>query len=861
MPTLLRLCGLLFLISFTAQGQLPSPPTDLANFPFSFAPDAPGAFSADALLDKPAGRLGPVVVKGEHFYTGEKRIRFWGVNFAFSACFPTHGEADQVASRLAHFGINAVRLHHMDNQKFPNGIFADDKLESLSPEALDRLDYLIAALKKQGVYSNINLHVSRGYAKSHKWPNADKLPETYDKMIDIFHPDLITAEKQYAKDLLTHVNKYTGQPYTSEPAICMVEINNENTLFLWGGEQALANLPEPYAGVLQKLWNQWLVKKYSTKQALAAAWNVGAEPRGPNLVRDPGLASLNQHGSPYAIEQHDKAKMSLTRIPSDHIPMAQVKISAVDGTSWHLQFNQPGLKLKKGQFYTLSFRARTDGPKQFSVSVSQAHEPWQNIGLNATARLYPQDTDQYYGFIASADDDNARISFALGAQTGTMYLGNLSLVTGGQTGLDALNEDPARSTVNRYHPGSSWTPARRADWYTFLQETDQHYFVDFKDYLHNDLKLQAPVTGTIGLGPLGTLSQSHMDFVDAHAYWDHPQFPRQAWSASDWIIKNQPMVDNPAGSPLWGLAATRVAGLPFTVTEYNHSAPNEWQAECIPMIASYAALQDWDAVYLFAYSHSNQFQKDHTGSFFDIEGNWLKMAPLPLAARIFSGSAVSPASAERPFLVTPKSAIEGVSAHYENLWGFLGANYSAGWQQLLGARSRLSFLDNPPQIGPGLPPDKRVSWTSHAKPNDKGSGLFQLNDEHAAVRVGFTAGDADPHLGPFKLQDLKTPFSAIVLVAADPGKSLADADRLLLCAVARSQGTGQQWNEARTSVSTHWGQGPPQIEIVHATLQLAHNYTVHPLDGAGKPIDSFDTTNNTLKLGATPTVWYELIRK
>src|SRR5690242_19701915 len=176
-----------------ARGELPAPPTGLVEFPFSFAPDAPGAVSAEGLLDKPAGRAGAVVVKGSHFYTGEKRIRFWGVNFAFSACFPTHEEADQVAGRLAHFGFNAVRLHHMDNQKFPNGIFADDKLETLSAEALDRLDYLVAALKKQGIYSNINLHVSRAYAKTHKWPGAEKLPETYDKLVDLFHPELIAA--------------------------------------------------------------------------------------------------------------------------------------------------------------------------------------------------------------------------------------------------------------------------------------------------------------------------------------------------------------------------------------------------------------------------------------------------------------------------------------------------------------------------------------------------------------------------------------------------------------------------------------------------------------------------------------------
>jgi hypothetical protein len=211
------------LLPLASHSQLPPPPTDLSDFPPSFGAGAPGALAADKLLDKPAGRLGPVVVKGDHFYTGDRRIRFWGVNLAFSACFPTHDQADRLALRLSRFGINAVRLHHMSMFKFPNGIFADDALESLSDQSLDRLDYLISALKKQGIYSDLNLHVSRTWSKAHRLPNADKLPESMDKTVNLFLPDIIQADKRYARDLLTHVNKYTAQPYTAEPAVCMVD--------------------------------------------------------------------------------------------------------------------------------------------------------------------------------------------------------------------------------------------------------------------------------------------------------------------------------------------------------------------------------------------------------------------------------------------------------------------------------------------------------------------------------------------------------------------------------------------------------------------------------------------------------------
>ena len=322
-----------------AHAELPAPQTQWADWPMAWAAGAPGEASATDLLDKPAGKDGPVTVRDGHFYSGKKRLRFWGVNFAFAACFPTHDQADAVAQRLANFGINAVRIHHTDMQPFPSGIWTDGTCETISPEALDRLDYLVAALKKQGIYTDLNLHVSRSWSKAHHWENADKLPESFDKLIDLFHPELIAANKKYAKELLGHVNAYTHARYADEPAICFIEINNEDTLFLWGGEQALAKLPEPYAGMLQKLWNDWLVKKYGTRDKLQAAWAVGEMPLGPNLLRD-------DFAKDWHSEQHDTAKMNATAEKrADGAAAVKLAVTHVDGTDWHLQYSQGGLKL------------------------------------------------------------------------------------------------------------------------------------------------------------------------------------------------------------------------------------------------------------------------------------------------------------------------------------------------------------------------------------------------------------------------------------------------------------------------------------------------------------------------------------
>ena len=97
---------------------------------------------------------------------------------------------------------------------------------------------------------------------------------------------MIELQKKYARDLLTHVNPYTGNPYTREPAVAFVEINNENALHATWGEGKLDQLPEPYATTYRNLWNGWLKQKYGTTEQLRKAWNAGAVPLGSELLRN-----------------------------------------------------------------------------------------------------------------------------------------------------------------------------------------------------------------------------------------------------------------------------------------------------------------------------------------------------------------------------------------------------------------------------------------------------------------------------------------------------------------------------------------------------------------------------------------------
>ncbi len=91
-------------------------------FPFVVPSDdiSAGVTDMSFLNTRPADQL--VTVKDGHFYAGEKRIRFWGMNNDYDANYPTHQQAEMLAQRFAKLGMNIVRITHTDQQYAPKGL-------------------------------------------------------------------------------------------------------------------------------------------------------------------------------------------------------------------------------------------------------------------------------------------------------------------------------------------------------------------------------------------------------------------------------------------------------------------------------------------------------------------------------------------------------------------------------------------------------------------------------------------------------------------------------------------------------------------------------------------------------------------
>ncbi|MBN2270047.1 MAG: carbohydrate binding domain-containing protein, partial [Sedimentisphaerales bacterium] len=634
-----------------------------------------------------------VVVRSGHFYRGDDRIRLWGVNLSFGANFPTHDAAPHIAARLAAAGVNSVRCHHTDTSRWPRGIWNAKDGKDISPEALDRLDFFIDQLARRGIYADINLHVGREHSQYLGLPKSDS---GYDKIANIFTPALVDAQKKYARDLLGHVNKYRKVRYADDPAVAIVEITNENSFFMWDGDQALRNLPDHYAKILQARFNSWLKSEYASDNSLRTAWSESIQPLGKSILKNGDLDSIQAGSSvpvSWNMEQHEDCKASCSRQRLESADALKINIAKADDIEWHLQFNQRSLALKKDQYYTVIFEAAADQPRRITCAVGQADSPWSNLGLSQRIDLTNKRTTYRLGFTANADEDNARLSFSFGASQIPIYLANIELRPGGRVGL---KEGESLDKANIAIFAETESPQRAIDRMKFLAQTEKAYFDDMRSFIKKDLKSGALVTGTIVFGPLGLYAQSDMDFIDAHAYWQHPRFPNRPWDPGDWLIDQKPMTDYPDRATLFRLAAQRLAGKPYTVSEYNHPAPLDAQAECVPMIASFAAAQDWDGVWLFTYSHgTDDWDRKALVGFFDIDANPAKWGFVRAGAAIFRDGGIEPLAGRRTVALgaAPDGPVRLHARHGDNLATVIRAIAKVGSDDALRVRLAVAMKD------------------------------------------------------------------------------------------------------------------------------------------------------------------------
>ncbi len=169
-------------------------------------------------------------------------------------------------------GYNVARFHFTD----ANLMFGRSKDFDFDPDVLDRIYYLMSALKKNGIYWMVDGLTSwrGGYGGyDDRWDPSEglKLEVNYDDKAFAHWQTLVT-------DFLGRKNPYTGTTPLKDDALALVVLVNENSMEF---ENVVHARPgKAYADDLRRPFNTWLRTRYGSTTALRAAWpDLGANER------------------------------------------------------------------------------------------------------------------------------------------------------------------------------------------------------------------------------------------------------------------------------------------------------------------------------------------------------------------------------------------------------------------------------------------------------------------------------------------------------------------------------------------------------------------------------------------------------
>ncbi len=694
-----------------------------AMFPFVPSYDSPkNVVNMSHLLDAPAGKNGRIRVKDGHFVDDKGRVKLHATNLTGPSNFPTHEEAERLAARLARFGINCVRLHYFDSSygtfMLPKeqGIIDEsgETRRKFDSERRDRQDYLIAQFKKRGIYVNINLHVARQLGE------ADGVPPNsghMNKGSNLFYPALIKLQKEYAKELLSHVNPYTGMNYLKDPVVAVVELNNEESLWRKYRAGSLDSRDDVYGKCIKKLWSDWLVKKYGTTEKARAAWKLAEKP------------------VPY---------LDKFRIENGDYPLVHSK--------------------------------RSRAPM-----------------------------------------------------------------------------------------------AMKRDFYQFLTDVEHDFWTGMRGYLKNDLGLEAPVAAT-QLNYSTPHLMAEMDYVDNHSYWCHPSVK------TDWRIRNTAMVNSKANRIVW-LAAQRVLGKPYTISEYNHPYPNFYGAEGQPMLRAYGALHGWDGVFEYSYNNRQNAEPDHNEYFFSMAARTDLLAHFPACAAMYLRGDVKESSAQYVANLPYNEYFDRFVNKGPIAQGIFSATDGKVPQELsLERKTAVDLSGKSKQIPCHIPDKDQKVYTSDTgeivlNGEIEDAAFWTVNTPNTKVFSGFTKGRTFD-LGGVKLAigETKLGWATVSLTSHDAtgfGEGGRPA-RILLAATGLCHNGGAKFTHNGDNVycrGADWGTGKTVNEGIPATITLPSKAAATKcwaLDERGEraksvPVAADGEGRAVVKIGPEyKTVWYEI---
>lgn len=386
------------------------------------------------------------------------------------------------------------------------------------------------------------------------------------------------------------------------------------------------------------------------------------------------------------------------------------------------------------------------------------------------------------------------------------------------------------------------------------------------------------------------------DFVDNHAYHDHPGFPERPWSLPYSYRQRNPveeLIRVPAG-----LAQSRLHDRPFTLTEVNYCAPNRFRHAYAPGVAAVAGLQAWDGVWRFAFSHDLRSieQADDRMAGFDLVHDPISLlgeramallyrrgdiAPAPWAAVL----AYDPAVAGEQIGKGPDRSIASLALHArvaclpaDLAAGPLPADVRCLLQDADGGAAPAGALPVLP-LGQELPKalvdaglarsgdvdfaGRRVRSAGGQIAVDGAAGTLTIATARSVAAV--LPGGAAAELSGVAIANADADPATIIVAALDDA-ALADSKRILVLHLTDAANTGMRFASRTHTLLQDWGKAPVLIRDGAASIRLpGGGGTAYALDMRGARREEVALADGALQAAVArawgPCLAWEIVRQ
>lgn len=478
--------------------------------------------------------------------------------------------------------------------------------------------------------------------------------------------------------------------------------------------------------------------------------------------------------------------------------------------------------------------------------LDSVYENWQNYSRNYLNHVNP-----YTGL--AIKDDPVLISLSL------VNEGNIRSHWNADAFTSKLYQEKFEAWRKEKKLHSETTLERNQQFYSFLTELYNQRYAQMVKFVR-ELGVKCPLSDqNMGASQQLSLMRNQYDYVDNHSYWSHPQFAEKSWQLPS-LLSNRSAISANA-SPQGRLFPTRIYGKPFAVTELDAAKPNSCRAESPALYGAYGALQGWDMLFQFAYSHGvdNYMRDDRTSGHFDIATDVVKALSQRIGVVLFRDGGV-------------KTAEPAISVPVYDNPEQSDSEYPAEFRQL-GLVTGVGTV-----VNPRTAPQNQIPGKEFYDP-DNGffrsvTGQLELNSKKGTFKVVsptcetiiLPAGLSDK--GNFLKVANKVGWGVFSVISVD-ARPLLESNRILILHLTNTMASKTKFATPQMNRLESWGSTPFLAARGEAELSLSPvagvNYKLYAVNTAGKRLGEIPMSNGTFKASVfSPygsVMAYELVKE